>query len=511
MVQMSKRILLYLCVALAAGAVAVSCNSDSSDSSYSYSSSVAITSFVLGEDDDVLENLDSVHFTIDLDRCLIYNADSLPVGTDVTKLLVELSYESAYSVNFNIKNGEVMTNDTTFEYSSSDSIDFSGEAYIIIVAADKVTQRTYTVNVNVHQIEPDSLWWDELACRSLPSKSGSPTNQRTVKYDGQVLCLMAESGGYVLATTDDPSGDSWTQTDVTFPFNPDLRSLTATTDALYILDEDYGTLYTSTDFSEWTSCGVEWEAISGGYLEYVLGVANDDGVRTHTIYPDGSDFVPYTIEDDFPVTKTSDMHTFTTIWNISYIGLLMGGVKASGEYTMQTWGFDGETWAQISAEDTIAARAGMVFFPYFTHETSTCWEVTEYSTWFAVEGQLEDGTNDKTLYYSRDSGVNWVQGDTLIQMPDYIDALTEADVILFDTTYEVATRSGSVWRQMPSTKLPPWCHPLKPGTLATRTAAAITEWDCPYIYLFGGYDDTGTLSDNIWKGVINRLSFEPLY
>lgn len=510
---MNKKILLYVMAVLVAGTAAVSCNSDSDDeSSYSYSSSVAITSFILGEDDDVLENLDSVHFTIDLDRCLIYNADSLPVGTDVTKLLVDLTYESAYSVNFNIKNGEVMTNDTTFEYSSTDSIDFSGEAYIIIVAEDMVTQRTYTVNVNVHQVEPDSMWWDELARRDLPSLYGQVTQSRAVKFNDMAYCLMVDKDCYVLASTDDPSGEDWTQTELTLPFNPDVRSLTATSDALYILDADYGTLYTSTDFTEWTSTGLQWEAISGGYLTYILGVEEeDDGTLMHAIYPDGSGFNPYEIEDLFPVAKTSDMHTFTTIWNIGTIGIMMGGETASGETIGAAWGFDGVTWAQLT-NDTITPHSGMVLFPYFTHEISTCWQVTEYTTWIAIGGQLADGTNDNTVYYSRDNGVNWLPGDTLIQMPEYIEAVTQADVLLFNTTYTVSTRSGSSWTPMPSTKLPPWCHPIKPSNgVATRTSQAITEWDCPYIYLFGGLDESGDISDNIWKGVINRLSFEPIY
>lgn len=35
-------------------------------------------------------------------------------------------------------------------------------------------------------------------------------------------------------------------------------------------------------------------------------------------------------------------------------------------------------------------------------------------------------------------------------------------------------------------------------------------WDCPYIYIFGGLSDAGTLNDEVWRGVLNRLTFVPL-
>ena len=89
---MNRKFLIYLIAAFLVTSVAVSCNSDSDLESEPYipSSNVAITSFSLVANSKILANLDSVHFTIDLDRALIYNADSLPKGTDVSRMLIEL-------------------------------------------------------------------------------------------------------------------------------------------------------------------------------------------------------------------------------------------------------------------------------------------------------------------------------------------------------------------------------------------------------------------------------------
>ena len=89
---MTNRSPLYLlttiAVLLSSLASFTSCNKDNdNDDSYSYSSSTQttlVTGFALQADAKVLSNLDSVHFTVDFDRGLIYNADSLPKGTDIS-------------------------------------------------------------------------------------------------------------------------------------------------------------------------------------------------------------------------------------------------------------------------------------------------------------------------------------------------------------------------------------------------------------------------------------------
>ena len=66
--------------------VGFSCNSsDDNYNEYVASQSVQVSGFRLASNDSVLANLDSVFFSIDLDRGLIYNADSLPVGTNVSE------------------------------------------------------------------------------------------------------------------------------------------------------------------------------------------------------------------------------------------------------------------------------------------------------------------------------------------------------------------------------------------------------------------------------------------
>ena len=63
------------------------------------SDSVRISTFALKADSTNIENLDKVFFTIDLENGLIYNADSLPKGTNVSELKFTLTTENAKEVN----------------------------------------------------------------------------------------------------------------------------------------------------------------------------------------------------------------------------------------------------------------------------------------------------------------------------------------------------------------------------------------------------------------------------
>ncbi len=502
---MLKKVSIYLISALLLTAF-YACNSDS-DTSYEeiLSSSVRVTSFSLQEDDDVLSNLDSVFFTIDLEGSRIFNADSLPYGTQTTKLVPSLSLGSSSVVEF-IISGAKLHRDTTYNYlaNPSDTIDFSGKVTLRVVSADTQVERKYDVSVNVHQVKPDSLYWDQIAHRALPTTLSSPTAQKAVVYDGNALCLVESNGSYTIATTADPSRDNWTITEVTFPFTPNISSLTAS-DALYMLDTD-GNLYSSADGSAWESCSMKWHTILGGYNGGVLGIEQKADGYYHTAYPSSLTVSNTKIADGFPIEGASPMVTFTTQWSDATQAFIAGGRTASSELSQTTWGFDGSIWAEINTTD-LPACEDMTIFPYFCYKTDESnWSVSKHTAWIAMGGRDADGNVSKAIYVSFDCGWHWHLGDDVMQLPDYIPAFAEAQALVFSET--ITARSSSSWTQMQPRHLPRWWVIESPEL--SRATKPVTEWDCPYIYLFGGVDAQGNLHNSIWRGVINRLTFKPV-
>lgn len=502
---MIKKSIIYM-IAVAIMTLAVtSCNQDVVTEEEVLSSSAQVKSFSLKADKKVLENLDRIYFTIDLNNSRIYNADSMPYGTDIRKLLPSLSVASSSSIEF-IISGAKLHSDTTYNYLSNpnDTIDFSGKTILRVVSADEKTTRDYQVFINVHQMKPDSLYWNETAKSELPTTIASPTAQKAIEYDGKVICLAQGDGKYTWASTENPGLNNWEIKDVTFPFTPDVESLAASTDAIYMLDTD-GNLYSSTDATTWNPCGQKWHSILGQYMASVVGVESRSDGYYHAQYPASSNFSSTKIEADFPIDGTSQLVEYSNEWSQASQAIMTGGLKADGTPTSATWGFDGRNWGKIS-ESKLPALSGMTLFPYFGYRTNTTkWTVTKATIWVAMGGRDAQGKAQREVYYSYDSGVNWKTSDYLMQLPEYIPDFYDAQALIF--TEVIASRGFSAWQEMPSKALP-GCWDINKAF--SRASRPITEWECPYIYLFGGKDSNGNTYDTVWRGVINRLTFKPL-
>ena len=112
-----------------------------------------------GNDSDYVDTISYAHvpFTIDQINRKIYNKDSLPKEVDVTRVLASISADNGaiYYVN---KNGKDSL------WTSADSLDFTNEVTFKVMAYSELQNKfvfgkPYTVKVNVHKLNPDSLVW----------------------------------------------------------------------------------------------------------------------------------------------------------------------------------------------------------------------------------------------------------------------------------------------------------------------------------------------------------------
>ena len=469
-------------------------NTESEYSVYSTTSTL-VSAFSLQANTKILSGLDSVTFAIDQEKGEIYNADSLPCGTRVTALLVNLTCASTVSsAQFIVKNGNVQ-NDTTIEYksSSTDSIDFSGDVTLRVTSYDKQHTRDYKVKVNVHQQEPDVIVWDQSRRRDLPNVSSTLKASKTVMVNDDFLCLINDNGNFVLSNAEDPLAGSWNKTVVSFPFVPNVSSFNATPDALYILDET-GELYTSDDMGNtWVHCGVAWTTIIGAYDERVMGVRYDGTTWVHDEYPRRDGFVPETIDDDFPVSGMSQLVMASNEWSANQQAMCAGGVLANGDLTNAVWGYDGERWGLMSIDgDVLPAMSDASLFRYYTYtQSSTSASPVQHVTWMLVGGKLANGDLNSITYTSRNQGINWSKGASGVQLPNVVPVFSGAQVYVFDRTLGASS---------------PRLMSYDPGQVTP-----VNEWDCSYIYLFGGYASNGNALNNVWEGVLRRLTYKPVF
>lgn len=485
---------------------AAGCNEDD-DTDFEITDSsvnaVMVNSFSLLANDSVLSSLDSIFFSIDLERAVIYNADSLPMGTRVNRLQVSIGLPTVKKAEITMPNDQGVDTVVNYLTSSTDSINFSrGSVKLHLESANGEYQRDYTIYVNVHKINPDSMAWSRLASSTLPTLFTAVDAQHTIGYGNNVICFTQSGNDVCRAITDNPDTDTWTKESIVFPIGARMETLTAGSSRIYILDGN-DRLYESTDMgTTWSATGTTMSHIYGTVGDTAVGVRADGQTYIHLTYPATTES---TADTDCPVSGTSPAIVYTTEWSDSPMMIIAGGQKADGSVTGQTWAYDGIQWVAISLVP-LPNIDGPIIVPYFTFKTSEYWRVTKQSVLLAFGGVTNSGRTSDEVYISNDYGVHWTKASDLMQLPEGIHIGKNAQAVLVDQTYYVATTH---WNEITTPLIPKGLQIATP-TVSSRATTPVTQWECPFIYVFGGCSYNGALSNQILRGVINRLTAKPL-
>ena len=132
-------------------------------------------------------------FEIDHTGCRIFNPDSLPMGTGVSRVLVSMS---AYN------NGTILIKDVASDtlrlYNSTDSLDFTKPRIITALSNDGQGTRNYTVNINVYQEDPNAFVWKLMNNNWSPEK----TDDAEDDLPPGIKCILGRSTNeeYALST-----------------------------------------------------------------------------------------------------------------------------------------------------------------------------------------------------------------------------------------------------------------------------------------------------------------------
>ncbi len=322
----------------------------------------------------------------------------------------------------------------------------------------------------------DSLLWDLRNPATLPSSLTDIKEQRTVEFNRKLYTLTTDGTANACMSIADNPAATPVRTPFSFPFTPDVNSMTATTVSLYILDIS-GELYSSDNGTTWNSCGTTWKSITAPYGETLVGIAEINGKLTHVTYPYGA---TSDVNAEFPITGNSSAIYYATEWGTQPQIITLGGLKADGTPTPTAWAYDGNRWACIATKTPMKA-SGIAVFPYYCCRTDTnTWVASTRSVLVAMGGQESATKMQDTVYISYDLGFNWAKASVTMQLPKELPSLQGAQVFVNNEEKH------------------------------SRAVRPITEWDTPYIYMYGGRTANGELMPRIYRGVINRLQFKPL-
>lgn len=332
----------------------------------------------------------SLPFSIDQAAGLVYNADSLPFATKVSKVVVNMEL-SGYAQIMNDSTGLFET------FLSTDSIDFTTPRRFRITSLDAGHYKDYTISVNVHQVEPDKMVWNEYD----PVDDLLP--QRAIEYNGE-MCLFGEKNGEpVLASSPLAGVPSWSVVPLEgLPATANLSTIRFFGGALYLVATDG--VYTSANAIEWTLC----HACNGALA--IVGASDADGkmwVATTSELLTTTDGVNYesagALPEGFPVYGVSASSHVMKHHSGIVRYMLVG-------YTDEAMAGDAVVWSRLSTEN-VWSRYDNEGNPYPCPSLKGL-AVLEYDDFLyafggagVAEGKAVDAFS--SFYISRDNGITW--------------------------------------------------------------------------------------------------------
>lgn len=493
------------------------------DNEYYYTSynNTMVKSFSLVSDENILPNLDKIFFTIDLDKALIYNADSLPYGTDISGLAMKATFNNASSVLVYYESGGT-TQRYNYLYDATTKIDFTesenGGVKMNVVAADGYSMREYMIKVNVHKVVADTLYWQKLETNSLPSATTGSQSAKCIKIDDR-YCLFYENAAGESKMVSSTDMNTWSnETDIATTYPMDWRSLVLAGNTLFASSKN-GYLYSCNDFSTFTFTESPFlnkytdviNSVIGALDNKLLVIATgNDGVLRHiTIDISDGSYTKSVLPENFPVTGFSSPVILSSQWGSPQLVIACGKLQ-NGKLTNAVWGYDGNSWAILNNLDSggsgapITPRTGATLFTYYTSVYDEGYDLHNTTLTYFLFGGWDGTRMTKDLFYTTNLGGTWsaVGEDSPMLLPEEILPRMEADAfVIYD---EIVPNSGlgtTGWKSAGVTDIP---EVLK----ARMTDSPISV---PYLYMVGGSNSYDySFLNEIWKGVILRFTFPPL-
>lgn len=249
-----RRYISPLCLLMSIALILSSCVSDNETEVTLYND-IAITAFQItganterhtlsstGEDSVVIvsdETLSYYPFSIDHVKGEIFNPDSMPAGTDASKMLC----------SFNTKNNGVVfisniLNDSVKFLVTTDSTDFRVPRYLHVYSSDNSVSRKYRVTVNIHKDRPNVFRWTRKADNGVFALF---KGMRALVLGDRIMVLGSDGNATAVYSTGLTDGDTWTPTGAVLGADV-YNNVAVRGDSLFVLDG--GMLRVSADGGE---------------------------------------------------------------------------------------------------------------------------------------------------------------------------------------------------------------------------------------------------------------------
>jgi hypothetical protein len=457
-----KRIFIPFTILFTTLVVLSSClNSD--DDKVVYYDDTAITSFSLGTLNRTVHTVsstgaDSVYqttlegseyaFYIDHDKREIYNADSLPCGTDVKHVICSITIKNGGTVGI-----KSMTSDSVMVYDQTDSLDFSTPRVIVVYAHSGKAKRPYTVHVNVHQEEAEVFNWSDMGRQDF---FATMDEMKAVTCGDQLYTFGRQDGRLVAFTTAINDGKDWRQ--LTLP--DDLSSAAnayqdvITKDGFIYLLHD-GQVVRSANGSDWETIGsTDLRRLVAAGTGKIYGVSNSGTLMASadngaTWTEEKMDAAVEWLPEENINAACLPLRSNTDLERVVIVGNRNTDLFPNDSYAM--------VWGKVEDLSGDAEENGWMYYnqfdltyyclPRLAHLTMCTYDQSLIAFGGAGLGASTEAGFSK-IYVSVDGGITW-KGSSLYPLPEGLTDNGQALTAVVDGNnclWIICNQSGQVWR-----------------------------------------------------------------
>lgn len=444
-----KRTVISLICPIIIGLFFTSCLRDTEETVLS--STVAITSFSINDlkaqHTEVLDNgKDTTYtiilktsltpFTIDQERGLVYNSDSIAYGADVTRVLASISADGHMYYH---KEEEKIV------YSKGDSIDFTHPVKFTVVSNDGNYSRDYLISINVHKVDPTKTEWKLLEGANFPI--GLFCEQKAIIRDQRIYVLgHDENGRYYTTYTGTDDGMAWNEPEqwIGIEEGADCSSIILFDGMFHMLVGN--TLYRSSD-------GITWERTAANSIDHLLAATSEESPTAWGIiegkFAYSSDMLAWTTLEQVAGMSRSIAYTSEPLHTNPYINRTI--VIGLSDVATDTCA---KVWSKLSTETEWAEVKPAQNNPYGCPNLENLAVINYHDRMYAFGGKSV-GQRKKPLeafgasYESRDNGVTWRVRDEAFKLSENFVGRDENFSTVIDyknRVWIIWSRSGEVWR-----------------------------------------------------------------
>ena len=383
------------------------------------------TTTVSGADSTYYVSFSGSTFAMSIDQksLLIQNLDSLPYGSKVDALPINLAYQGIVVY-------KQADDEDWHTFSEKDSINFTQPVSFRVLSSSSKSERNYTVKVNVHKVDGDDFCWNQM--RSDNALADLKERRMVAAGDKLVMLARKDDGSLACAVRTVQTMDSWKVTATTGTDKADLNTLQVLTGGQMLMSTTEGAILQSLDGLEWTELAPAQEGrqLVGTSFNFIY-------VLNHNVLQCSGDggltWTDNRLDEDASLLPQTNLSLMLFQQNNGYNRLvLMGNSAAETDQKATVWS---KAWRANQDEPT----AQWMYYPHTDDNVVLCPQMEPLYTFpyndgiIALGGKSLDGKYKalQTILQSPDFGLTW-RPAMGIGTPDELQGTTEPFAVAID-------------------------------------------------------------------------------